>query len=95
MPIDNTEIKKALDDFEKDDFMGAKDRLKKEIGSAVKNYYKDKLELQKDLEPTADAGTGEGETGTGETGTGEGETSTGETDTGETGTGEGETGSEE
>lgn len=77
MPIDNTEIKKALDDFESDDFLSAKDRVKAEVKGAISDYFKDKLELKNDLEPKADADT-DGETG-GETDT-DGETGT-ETDT--------------
>jgi hypothetical protein len=61
MPIDNTEIKKALDDFEKDDFLSAKDRIKREVRGAISDYYKDKLELKNDLEPKAEVET---ETGT-------------------------------
>jgi len=54
MPIDNEKIKKALDDFENDDFISAKDTIKKEIKSAVNDFYKEKLELNKDLEPNTD-----------------------------------------
>ena len=50
MPVDNKEIKKSLDSFENDDFLGAKDTLKKEIHGAVQNFFKEKLDLQKDLE---------------------------------------------
>lgn len=47
--VNQDNIKKALDSFEKDDFITAKDILKGEIQSHVSNYFKDKLELQKDL----------------------------------------------
>lgn len=71
MPVDNEKIKQALDSFETDDFISAKEQLKSEIGLAVRDYFKDKLELQNDLEsnqepgaskddvdPTDDTGTG-------------------------------------
>jgi len=51
MPIDNKNIKKAMDDFENDDFISAKDIIKAEIKGAVSDYFKDKLELQNDLDP--------------------------------------------
>jgi hypothetical protein len=54
MPIDNTEIKKALDDFEKEDFLAAKDRIGKEVKGAISDYFKDKLELKNDLVPKPD-----------------------------------------
>ena len=57
MPIDNKEIKLALDDFEKDDFMGAKDRIKAQVKGAISNYYKDKLELKNDLDPQPEVET--------------------------------------
>lgn len=47
--VNKDNIKKALDSFEKDDFITAKDILKGEIQAHVSNYFKDKLELQKDL----------------------------------------------
>ena len=49
MAIDNDKIKSALDDFEADDFIAAKDTLKAEIKGAIQDYYKDKLGLEKDL----------------------------------------------
>jgi hypothetical protein len=55
MPVDNEKIKSALDDFENDDFISSKDTLKAEIKGAISDYFKDKLELQKDLEPKAEA----------------------------------------
>lgn len=51
MPIDNEKIKSALDDFESDDFISAKDTVKAEIKGAISDYFKDKLDLQNDLEP--------------------------------------------
>jgi len=57
MPIDNEKIKDALDDFENDNFIDAKDTLKREIKGAISDYYKDKLELQNDLEPKVDTDT--------------------------------------
>jgi hypothetical protein len=60
MPKVNKEnMKKALDAFENDDFLTAKDIIKSEIKSHVSDYYKEKLELTKDLNPptTTDGGT--------------------------------------
>jgi ribosomal protein L23 len=54
MPIDTEKIKTALDDFENDDFISAKDSIKLEIKGAVSDYFKDKLDLQNDLEPKTD-----------------------------------------
>ena len=51
MPIDNEKIKSALDDFENDNFIDAKETLKAEIKGAISDYFKDKLDLQNDLEP--------------------------------------------
>ncbi len=51
MAIDNDKIKQALDDFENDDFITSKDLIKKEIGDAVSDFYKEKLDLQNDLVP--------------------------------------------
>lgn len=57
MGIDNEKIKSALDSFENDDFITAKDTLKQELHNAVNDYFKDKLELQKDLEPKPEVET--------------------------------------
>jgi len=51
MPINKEKIKSAMDDFENDDFISAKDTLKAEVKGAITDYFKDKLELQNDLEP--------------------------------------------
>ena len=59
MPIDNEKIKSALDDFENDDFISSKDTIKAEIKGAISDYFKDKLELQNDLEPKAEVETEE------------------------------------
>ena len=66
MPIDNEKIKSALDDFENDDFISAKDTLKQEIKGAISDFFKEKLDLQNDLEPKAETET-ETETETEET----------------------------
>lgn len=57
MPIKDEEIKKALDDFESDDFISAKERIKGEINGAVSDFFKEKLSLQKDLEPKTEVET--------------------------------------
>ena len=51
MPVDNKEIKKALDNFEEDDFIKSKDIIKAQVKGAVSDYFKDRLELKNDLEP--------------------------------------------
>lgn len=50
--VNKENIKKALDAFENDDFLTAKDIIKGEIQSHISDYYKEKLELTKELEPT-------------------------------------------
>ena len=54
MPIDNEKIKSAMDDFENDNFIDAKDTLKAEIKGAISDFFKEKLDLQNDLEPKAE-----------------------------------------
>lgn len=51
MPVDKEKIKKALDDFENDDFVSSKEKLKDEIKKAKEEYVKDKTGLEKDLSP--------------------------------------------
>ena len=51
MAIDTKEIKKALDSFENDDFVGAKEIIAKEISKAKNDYLKTKLDLKNDIEP--------------------------------------------
>jgi len=46
MPIDKKIIRKALDHFEEDDFMGAKEILKPEITKAKEDFLVKKLELK-------------------------------------------------
>ena len=54
MPIDKEQIKKALDSFENDKFMDAKDVLSKEIKAAKYDFLEKKLELGNPIEPKAD-----------------------------------------
>ena len=49
--MENEKIKKALDDFEDDDFVASKETLSKEIGSTRDKYLKTKLELKNDINP--------------------------------------------
>jgi len=49
MAINKEDIKKALDDFESDDFVESKDKLQKEIRKSVNTYLKDKLDLKQDV----------------------------------------------
>lgn len=48
--VNRDNIKKALDSFEADDFITAKDILKAEIRAGVNDFYKAKCELTKDLD---------------------------------------------
>ena len=54
-PIDNREIKKAIDSFENDDFVTSKEIMSQEIKRAKNEFIKDKLELKGDIEPIKDA----------------------------------------
>ena len=49
--VDKEQIKKALDSFENDKFMDAKDVLSKEIKAAKYDYLEKKLELNDPIEP--------------------------------------------
>lgn len=51
MPVDTKEIKKALDSFENDEFVDAKETLAKEIKKAKNDFIKNKLDLKADIEP--------------------------------------------
>lgn len=51
MPINTEKIKDALDKFEDDDYISAKEILTKEIKDKKNEWLKDKLELQKEIEP--------------------------------------------
>jgi hypothetical protein len=53
--MDNDEIKKALDDFENDNFMDSKDKLKGEISKTRDKYVKDKTGLKNDINPKDDS----------------------------------------
>lgn len=48
MPTDEKEIKRAIDSFEGDDFITAKEALKGQIVQAKNDYLKKKLGLEKD-----------------------------------------------
>ncbi len=65
MPVDREKIKSALDSFEKDDFVTAKDIIKAEIKGSINDYFKDRLELKNDLETRQPDNTGGSEPTTG------------------------------
>jgi len=46
MPVDQEQIKKALDAFEDDEFVDAKEILQKEISKAKEEYLTKKLKLK-------------------------------------------------
>jgi len=50
MTVDNEQIKKALDHFENDEFVDAKEILQKEILKAKNDHLKNKLELKGDAD---------------------------------------------
>ena len=53
--MDKEKVKKALDHFENDEFVDAKEILKKEIAAHRDAKLKDKLELQNDITPAPEA----------------------------------------
>jgi hypothetical protein len=53
MPVDEKEIKSALDAFETEDFIVARERLKSEIVKAKNDFLKTRLGLEKDIYPAA------------------------------------------
>jgi len=50
MPVDTDKIKDAMDKFEEEDFITAKEILQKEIHQAKNDYLKTKLELEQDVD---------------------------------------------
>jgi hypothetical protein len=53
--MDREAIKKALDNFENDEFTNAKEILQKEIKAAKFDFLKKKLDLANDIEPKPSA----------------------------------------
>lgn len=52
--MDEKNVKAALDSFERDDFISAKEILAAEIKKSKYDYLKNKLGLEKDIEPEKD-----------------------------------------
>jgi hypothetical protein len=52
--MDRKKIRKALDHFENDQFVDAKDIIKKEIAGKRDDFIKNKLSLSKDINPAND-----------------------------------------
>jgi len=50
MPIDQEAIKKAIDDFEDDKFVDAKEKIQKEIRKVKNEFLKKKLDLKKEID---------------------------------------------
>jgi len=50
MPVDVDKVKDALDAFSKDDYVTAKEILKKEIQAAKNSYLKDTVGLEKEVD---------------------------------------------
>jgi len=62
--MDKNKVRKALDHFENDEFVDAKEILSQEIKGAVSTHVKDKCDLKNDIEPTPEPeGEGDGEEG--------------------------------
>ena len=63
--MDKEKVRKALDHFENDEFVDAKDILSKEIKGAVNQHVKDKTGLKNDIDPAPakddDGAGGEGD----------------------------------
>ena len=53
MSIDKEKIKKALNDFESERYMDAKDALTGEVRKARDSFIKNKLGLKQDINPEA------------------------------------------
>lgn len=51
MPVDTKEIKKAIDQFEDDNFVDSEDILSKEFKKAKNDFFKKQLELENDVDP--------------------------------------------
>ena len=50
MSVDTEKVKDALDAFSKDDYVTAKEILKKEIQAAKNSYLKDTVGLEKEID---------------------------------------------
>jgi len=61
MTVDNEQIKKALDHFENDEFVDAKEILQKEIQKAKNDHLKNKLDLAADIDAEVEAPAAEKE----------------------------------
>lgn len=59
--MDKEKIKKALDHFENDKFVDAKDIISQEIKGKRDEFIKDKLGLQNDINPPEKTDDDEGE----------------------------------
>jgi len=55
MPVDKEKVKKALDDFQNDDFVSAKETLKPEIKKAKEEFIQKKLGLKEPITPEPEA----------------------------------------
>jgi hypothetical protein len=61
MPIDKEKVKKALDQFQDDDFVGAKETLQPEIKKAKEEFLQKKLDLKDPITPTEKGDDDKGE----------------------------------
>lgn len=61
MPVNVEKVKDALDAFSKDDYVTAKEILKKEIQAAKNSYLKDTVGLEKEVDAVEVEKEGENE----------------------------------
>ena len=54
MPTDNKKIRKAIDDYEDENFVDAEETISKELKKAKNDFFKKKLNLEKDIEDIKD-----------------------------------------
>jgi hypothetical protein len=61
--MDQEKVRKALDHFENDEYVDAKEVLSQEIKGAINTHVKDKCDLKNDIDPAPaqDDGADEGE----------------------------------
>lgn len=59
--MDSEKIRKAIDSFEDEDFVQARDILRGEIKKRKNDWLKDKLGLEKNIEVVDDFSDGKGE----------------------------------
>ena len=59
--MDKEQIKKALDNFENDKYVDAKEIISREVAGKRDVFLKDRLGLKNDINPQPEQGTGDDE----------------------------------